>query len=158
MIGFGGHQAAAGVHVELSKLGTLRDLFAGACERFPLPDCATVTHPVAEVRLAPEDSLADVVRDCARFEPCGHGNRAPRIVLERARVRRARPVGQGHLRLDLDSTFGPLRGFGIDLAAAAPAVGSVVHVTGKLRNDTYGGAGAVEIFVEAITDAASEES
>jgi hypothetical protein len=38
-------------------------------------------------------------------------------------------------------------------------VGSVVHVTGKLRNDTYGGAGAVEIFVEAITDAdAGEES
>ena len=153
MRSFGGHQAAAGVDVELSKLCTLRDLFADACTRLGARGEGQPTAAAADALLDPGDRPGDVYRDLTRFEPCGQANPAPRVVVAHARVRRARAVSQGHLQLELDAACGPLRGFGRDLAASVPRVGAVVHALGKLRPDTYRGQGAVELMLDAVADA-----
>jgi single-stranded-DNA-specific exonuclease len=153
MLGFGGHQAAAGVHVELCKLGTLRDLFADACTRLGARGEGRPAVADADALIDPADRPADVHRDLGRFEPCGQANPAPRVVVAHARVRRSRTVGEGHLQLELDAPCGPLRGFGRDLAGSAPRVGAVVHALGRLRPDAYRGQGAVELMLDAIADA-----
>jgi hypothetical protein len=48
-----------------------------------------------------------------------------------------------------------MRGFGIDLGASLPRVGSTVDVLGKLRPDTYRGDGSVEIMIEALSHPAA---
>jgi single-stranded-DNA-specific exonuclease len=150
LLGFGGHQAAAGVHLEERKLGTLRDLFADACASLGASAHGAPAPLLADAILEPGERPADVHRDLARFEPCGQENPAPRLALLGVRVRQARTVGAGHLSLDLETSSGPLRGFGIDLASKAPAVGQPVDLLGKLRADTFRGNGNVEILIEAI--------
>ena len=150
MLGFGGHQAAAGVHVELAKLGTLRDRFAEACTSLGASGVARPSSLMADAVLEPGDRAVDVHRDLTGFEPCGQGNPAPRVIVPRATVRQAREVGKGHLQIELDTESGPLRGFGIDLGAAPPRAGSTIHLMGKLRPDTYRGDGAVELMIDAI--------
>jgi len=155
LLGFGGHQAAAGVHVELAKLGTLRDRFAEACVRLGADGRGAPARLRGDALLDAGDRAADVHRDLGRFEPCGQANPAPRLVVPRVKVRHARAVGQGHLQLEVDTAAGPLRGFGVDLAASAPRPGDLVHLLGKLRTDSYRGAGAVELMLDAVVDAAS---
>jgi single-stranded-DNA-specific exonuclease len=152
LLGFGGHQAAAGVHVELSKLGTLRDLFADACIGLGARSAGSPAAVTADAVLEPGDRPVVVHRDLTRFEPCGQANPAPRIVIEGAKVTQTRAVGNGHLQIELQTASGPLRGFGLDLASTMPRVGATVHVLGKLRPDDYRGAGAVELMVDALME------
>jgi single-stranded-DNA-specific exonuclease len=154
VLGFGGHQAAAGVHVELAKLETLRELFADACVRLGAGAAGSPAVVTGDALLEPGDRPADVYRDLTRFEPCGQANAAPRVVVADAKVTQARAVGNGHLQLELETASGPLRGFGLDLAATMPRVGARVDVLGKLRRDDYRGGGAVELMVDALGDAA----
>jgi single-stranded-DNA-specific exonuclease len=150
LLAFGGHQAAAGVHVELAKLGTLRDRFADACLSLGARPEGSPAAVVGDAFLDPMDNPIDVHRDLTRLEPCGQANPAPRLILDRAIIRTSKAVGQGHLQLELDTGSGVLRGFGLDLGSALPVVGSAVRVLGKLRPDTYRGNGAVELMVEAL--------
>jgi single-stranded-DNA-specific exonuclease len=152
LLGFGGHQAAAGVHVELGRLSALQDRFAEACVGLGAGPRGQPQPLVADAVLEPGDRAADVHRDLMRFEPCGQANPAPRLVLAGAKVRQAREVGNGHLQLEMDTASGPLRGFGIDLARSRPSVGATLNVMGKLRPDTYRGDGAVELMVDALDD------
>jgi len=152
LLSFGGHQAAAGVHVELGKLDALRDRFADACLHLGADPAGRPSRPSADALLEPGDRPADVHRDLSRFEPCGQANPAPRLVVERAKVAVVRAVGRGHMQIELDTGSGPLRGFGLDLAASMPRVGSWAHVLGKLRPDDYRGGGAVEMMIDAIEE------
>jgi single-stranded-DNA-specific exonuclease len=155
LLGFGGHQAAAGVHVEMRKLGALRDRFSEACAGLGARGEGRPLVLAGDAVLDAGDRAADVHRDLASFEPCGQGNPTPRLVIPRATVRQAREVGQGHLQLEIDTARGPMRGFGIDLGASLPRVGSTVDVLGKLRPDTYRGDGSVEIMIEALSHPAA---
>ncbi len=150
LLGFGGHQAAAGVHVELSKLDALRDSFAAVCAALGATPDGRPLPLVGDATLEPADRPATVHRELTRFEPCGQSNPAPRLVLPHVRVADTRVVGQGHLALDLSTKSGPLRAFGIDLAARGPRAGMTIDVMGKLRPDTYRGDGAVELMVDAF--------
>ena len=89
---FGGHQAAAGVEVQLDRLGELRERFEQVCEQQGRDAAAPLTDDVA--RLCPEDEPRQVVADLARLEPCGAGNPAPQIAVE-AGVVSAREVRGG---------------------------------------------------------------
>jgi single-stranded-DNA-specific exonuclease len=150
LLGFGGHQAAAGVHVELSKLDALRDSFAQVCAALGATPEGRPLPLVGDATLEPSDRPAAVHLDLTRFEPCGQRNPAPRLVLPQVRVADTRVVGQGHLALELATKSGPLRAFGIDLAARGPRAGMTIDVMGKLRPDTYRGDGAVELMVDAF--------
>jgi single-stranded-DNA-specific exonuclease len=145
---FGGHQAAAGLEVRKEKLPELREAFERAIEG---QDPVSAADPMDEaVRLAAEDHPARVVEDLERLEPCGHGNPAPRLVVE-GRVVEAREVRGGHLKLDLLVGDGHrLGGFGLNMGERATALSGPVAVLGELRRDTYRGGGAVEVLVERV--------
>ncbi len=150
LLGFGGHQAAAGVHVEAKSLDALRDAFAAAC--VSLGTELAPTNVVADAILEASDRPADVFRDLERFEPCGHANPAPLLGMRQVRVRGAREVRGGHLKIEVESGFGALSGFGFELGhlAAKLGGGARVDIVAKIRRDTYRGNGAVELRLEAV--------
>lgn len=152
LLGFGGHQAAAGVHVEASRLEALADHFAVACQDLGATSAGEPVERQPDARLDEGDGPERVLQDLSRFEPCGHMNPAPLLGLHGLRLREAREVRGGHLQLDLEGSGrgGRLRGFAFDLGSRAKDLPDVVDVVGHLRWDTYRGGGAVEIRVERI--------
>ncbi len=145
---FGGHQAAAGLELELGRLGELRERFESACAAQPAPE----THEVARVRLAPGDALSRVLADLAQLEPCGERNPAPELALS-GRVLSAREVTGGHLKLELELQGGERLGaFGINMGGRAAGLSGTVAVSGKLRPDRYRGGAAMELKLEKIWD------
>ena len=150
LLGFGGHQAAAGVRVSAARLATVRDRFAEACAAMGAGAGGRAEEVLPDARLEDSDGPAQVLADFERFEPCGHANPMPRLGLEGALVRSSREVTGGHLQLELEIGRAPLRGFALEMGKRAPKAGSRVHVIGKLRRDLYRGGGAVELRVEAM--------
>ncbi|MEI7891668.1 MAG: single-stranded-DNA-specific exonuclease RecJ, partial [Myxococcales bacterium] len=118
LVGYGGHHAAAGVHLESEKLGVFRERFAEACEA--LGWRATGPRiPVADACLDEADAPRDVLRDFERFEPCGASNVAPLVVLDGAEVHDAREMRGGHLRFDATLGGHRLGCFGFDFGLFA---------------------------------------
>jgi single-stranded-DNA-specific exonuclease len=152
MIGFGGHEAAAGVHLESTRVDALRERFAEACVALGVGKGSPRTF-TPDAALADGDDPARVFRDLERFEPCGQGNPAPLLEITRGRVAAVRIMKEAHLAIEIARPSGSLRAFGYDLASRAPAVGSFVRVVGKLRRDDYRGNGAVELRMETLDPA-----
>lgn len=151
---FGGHQAAAGVELELSRLGEFREAFEAAVGE--LSENAPRTPPPSgeSVWLASGDDPARVLADFALLEPCGLKNPAPRLLLEGSLIS-AREVKGGHLKLELELDSGRrLAAFGVTLGARAADLAGRIVVTGRLRPDRYRGGGAVELYLENIVDLA----
>jgi single-stranded-DNA-specific exonuclease len=152
MISFGGHEAAAGVHLDSTGVDALRERFADAvlalgggvaAPRLFLPDAA----------LADGDDPARVFRDLERFEPCGQMNPAPLLEIARGRVASVRVMKEAHLAIEIGRGTTSLRAFGYDLASQAPSVGSFVRMVGRLRRDDFRGNGAVEMRMETLRPA-----
>ena len=152
MIGFGGHQAAAGVHVAFAELDHLRERFAEACVGLGAVSTGPVSLAIDAV-LAADDDPARVFHDLERFEPCGQANPSPVIALAGVRVLSTRRMKDVHLSMELSVGKGSLRAFGWNLAAGAPEAGAYVHVVGRLRRDDFRGNGAVEVRIEAVETA-----
>jgi single-stranded-DNA-specific exonuclease len=151
LVGFGGHQAAAGVEVRAERVDALRAAWSDAFASVPAGSNAGEGD--AEVRLDDRDDPASVSRDLYRLEPCGEKNRAPRILVPAARVLSARNL-KGHLRVELSwprGARGVLGGFGFEMGDRAERiVGERVDVLGLLRADTWRGGEAVELRVERV--------
>lgn len=144
---FGGHQAAAGLEVELAHLPRLREAFEVACAAQP-PVAACDETP--RVRLAPGDALGRVLSELADLEPCGESNPAPSLSLV-GRVVSAREVTGGHLKLELSLDGGQrLSAFGVGMGARAAGLSGDVAVSGKLRPDRYRGGSAIELKLDKI--------
>jgi single-stranded-DNA-specific exonuclease len=144
---FGGHQAAAGLEVELEQLGALREAFEAACAAQPalLP-----VDDSPRVRLAPGDALSKVLADLSQLEPCGESNPAPALALV-GRVVSAREVTGGHLKLELALDSGErLSAFGVGMGARAETLSGEIAVAGKLRPDRYRGGSAIELKLDKI--------
>jgi single-stranded-DNA-specific exonuclease len=151
LVGFGGHHAAAGLEVASDRVEALRERFAEACAAAGVPD----TRPRwdADALLDGRDAPGRVFGDLERFEPCGQGNPAPRVAVERARVLGVRELRGGHLRLWLDVAGAPLSCFGAEMGDLAQRMGTHARVVGALRRDTYNGGGAVEMRLTAAEPA-----
>ncbi len=147
--GFGGHQAAAGLHVRADRLDALRDAFCEACLALDAPSFKG-GEGSADVRLFEGDHAADVADDLVMLEPCGEGNRAPLLLIKGAHVSDTR-VFKGHLRLDLLSAGRPIGAFGFDMGDLVETVaGQTIDITGRLRRDTYRGGDAVDLRIENV--------
>ena len=143
LVGFGGHQAAAGVHVHRSKLEAFEASFAGACAS--LADSVRPGHASLTLRLDPRDALEDVLADLERFEPFGEGNPAPRLVVEPALVRSARNL-KGHLKLEVSHGGTTVSAVYFGRGHHAEALpGRSLTLVGSLRRNTF--VGGVEIHV-----------
>jgi single-stranded-DNA-specific exonuclease len=146
LLGFGGHQAAAGVHVDAKRVDALRAAWHVAC-RDLAPSVAAGDGPVS-VRLDPRDEPRDVVRDLAKLEPCGEGNPAPLLVLAGVTVLGARDL-KGHLKLDLSLGSRTLSAIAFSEGArAVELAGKTCDVSGTLRASSYTG---VELTVSRIS-------
>jgi single-stranded-DNA-specific exonuclease len=151
LLGFGGHHAAAGVEVASDRVEALRERFSEACAAMGVPASTRVFD--ADARLEEGDDPARVVRDLARFEPCGQANPAPRVAIEGARVIEAREVRGGHLRLALDVGGKRLSCFGGEMGGLAATLGTHARVIGALKRDTWSGGDAVEMRLVAAEPA-----
>jgi single-stranded-DNA-specific exonuclease len=149
LIRFGGHQAAAGVELEPSRLDELRERFEHACSNAESsdPDSGFHTPPA---RFVAGDDPAHVLRDLWKLEPCGHSNPAPRLAIS-ARVVSAREVKGGHLKLELEVDGGHrLAAFGVGLGERAASIVGQVELVGSLRPDRWRGGDAVEVRIDQI--------
>lgn len=150
---FGGHQAAAGVELELARLGEFREAFEAAVLGLSADAPSATQHRAGEaVWLASSDNPSEVFKDFSLLEPCGQTNPAPRLLVE-ANVVSAREVTGGHLKLELElPSRDRLSCFGIALGGRANALRGRVIVEGRLRPDRFHGGSAVELFVEQLID------
>ncbi|MGZ3475529.1 MAG: DHHA1 domain-containing protein, partial [Polyangiales bacterium] len=155
LAGFGGHQAAAGVHVHSNRVEGLRELFAQACA-----DALSDANSRVRSKVGPRhDALLDarddpwaVLVDLERLEPCGEGNRAPLLAIPDAEVLDARAMKGEHLRLVVRWEGRTLDAFGFGLAkdTELPARGARIDLIGQLRRDDYRGRGAVELRIVEV--------
>lgn len=145
MEGFGGHQAAAGVHLRRDRLEALREGFCAAHAHLPRPERHAA--PAVDADLDPRDEPSRVVRELGWLEPTGEGHPYVRLRVSRARVTSARVMRGEHLRLVVDHEGRWLDAFGYGLAATSIGVGDVVDLIGSLRRDHYRGGSAVELRV-----------
>ena len=150
LIRFGGHQAAAGAELELSRLGELRTCFEAACAAQQPPTKAKPSEAETWAWLAAGDEPARVLTDLYLLEPCGAGNESPLLALD-AHVLSARQVTGGHLKLELELAGGTRMGaFGFSMGERASGLSGKIAVVGKLRPDRYRGGNAIEFKLEQI--------
>jgi single-stranded-DNA-specific exonuclease len=149
LVGFGGHQAAAGLEVRPDRLEALRAAWVDACSALEAKSFGRTGHP-AQVRLDPRDDPSAVVRDLERLEPFGEKNPAPRILLHDVRIV-ATSVVKEHLKLELASGAHKLRAIAFSMAHLSPSLaGRSASIIGRLRRDHYRGGEAVEMHVDAV--------
>jgi single-stranded-DNA-specific exonuclease len=149
LVAFGGHQAAAGVTVEASRLEALRDRFAEAFAA--RPQAASLASATA--RLDAGDEPHVVVHDLAQLEPCGEGNPAPLLFVGGARVRSSRNL-KGHLKLELAVGRSVLPAFvGGRGELAERLVDARLDLVAKLRADRFRGGDAVELGLVRLAPA-----
>jgi single-stranded-DNA-specific exonuclease len=86
LLGFGGHHAAAGIEVQSHLVDSFRDRFMEAC--FAMGPAGGPFHDEPDALLEDGDPPARVMAELERFEPCGHANPAPRILIETMARRR----------------------------------------------------------------------
>jgi single-stranded-DNA-specific exonuclease len=150
LIRFGGHQAAAGVELELARLPEFRSRFEAASSAASSAAGGTESGSSQLARLAPGDEPFQVLCDLLRLEPCGPTNPAPKLAVH-GTILAAREVRGGHLQLELALAGGHrMAGFGVAMGAQARDLRGDVWVLGRLRADRFRGGNAVEIQAEEI--------
>ncbi|MCA9603046.1 MAG: single-stranded-DNA-specific exonuclease RecJ [Myxococcales bacterium] len=147
---FGGHHAATGFSLKRSKFGEFREAFEAAAKSTAFVPVAPT--PEADVRVDGATFPLPTARELRLLEPVGECNREPLFEVADAEVARASGVGEGgaHLKLDLRVGGARLSGFGYELGARKPELGSTVDVHGSLRPDTWRGGDAIELRIGGI--------
>lgn len=145
--GYGGHQAAAGVHVDASRVEALREAWSEACRTLSAGrSFASRYEPLA--RLDPADDPVKVQQDFDRLEPFGEANPSPLLLVGGAVVEGARDL-KGHLKLDLVIGDRRMSGIAFSMGHLITGLsGSRVDLVATLRKDTY--RGGVELTVQRI--------
>ena len=141
----GGHAMAAGITVRRENLGALRAFFEARAQAdvFRLRQGERLAVDAA---LSAEGATFDLVDALDKAGPFGTGHPAPVFVLPRHQLTQVRPVGVGHLRLELRSQAGG-RLTAIAYRAAETPLGDFllkhqgahVHVAGSLSSDIWNG-------------------
>jgi single-stranded-DNA-specific exonuclease len=146
LVGFGGHQAAAGVHVRSDRLDALRASWHSACQTLAA-SCTSQPREIL-VRLDRRDDPMAVIADFDRFEPFGEGNPPPLVYVDEVMVRGARNL-KGHLKLELVRDGVAFSAIGFSMGELAPSMpGRTASIVGALRRNTF--AGGPELQIRSI--------
>ena len=152
----GGHRMAAGLTLSRAQLDPAMERLAELLAR----QCAG-SGEGTELRidgvLMPEAATPALVERIEAAGPFGAGAPAPRLALPAMRIRHVRPVGEGHLKLDLGTGTG--RGGGaleaicfdaarLGLEALQAHGGRPVHLAGKLELNHWRGRVSVQLRVD----------
>ncbi len=149
----GGHAMAAGLSLAREQVAPAMDRLAAliAAQGGVAPESGLRIDGV----IAPAAATLDLAERIAAAGPFGAGAPAPRLALARARVERARRVGEAHLALTLGDASGgrveaiAFRAFAGPLGTGLAVVGGApVHVAGRLELDEWGGRARAKLHVE----------
>ncbi len=149
----GGHAMAAGFTVSRDRLEDFR-AFVGA--RLAAEQKGEMVALLdLDGTLDAAGATVDLVETVRRLGPFGSGNAEPRFAVVAARVVRADIVGSGHVRCILAGAGGQrlkaiaFRSADDDLGLALlNGVGTVFHVAGTLRLDTWQGRNDVQLIID----------
>ncbi len=151
LLGYGGHEQAAGLTMEESRLEEFRE----AINRYAAQ--AAVCMPVAELsldcRLRPGQINTDMLSALAALEPVGAGNPKPLFGLMRMQLERVEPLGGGkHLRLTLmrDGHRITAMKFSTTPEEFPYTVGETVDLAVMLDRNEFRGMVSVSIIVKDI--------
>jgi single-stranded-DNA-specific exonuclease len=145
---FGGHSQAAGMTIDRTRVGELRDLLESAVDALgvdiPAPPAVTIDIDLPHhlVTLSTFDAIE-------RLQPFGVDNERPVVMLRDVRVQEAAAIGQErtHLRMTVATLRGPLKvlfwGAADRLREAAP--GARLDLAGTLKRDTWNGRDRLQI-------------
>ncbi len=148
LLGFGGHQAAAGLTLAAARLDAFRAAFADASRRYLAERGADqVPGPLVDVVLQGDGLDLPPASDLARLQPVGEGNADPVFLVPDARVEKRSVVGTGHLKLSLRAGGQRLSAFGFRLGERVEEVGASICALGTLRPDTWKGGEQVELWL-----------
>ncbi|WP_123041259.1 single-stranded-DNA-specific exonuclease RecJ [Cohnella candidum] len=150
---YGGHQAAAGMTLYVSRIGELEEKLHRLAEERLLPEDwlpkkkADLMCTLTETTLAAADALA-------RLEPFGNGHPTPRLMLQGVVIRESRTMGKDnkHIRLKLGHEHLALEavGFGMGELAERLEAGRKVDVLGELSVNEWNGARKVQFTVQDL--------
>lgn len=153
----GGHAMAAGITVEREKLGALRAFF----EEMASEDVFRLRHEETlkvDAALLAEGANLQLLEIIEKAGPFGAGHAQPVFVLPRHEIARVRPVGTGHLRVDLKSGGGGrIQAMAFRCAETElgnfllKSQGRTVHVAGSISANYWNGSKSVQF---RLTDAA----
>lgn len=162
LVSGGGHKMAAGLTVARDRLSDLQAFLnerigdavaAGAAAGKGGP----TLHVDARIRLG--GATSELIAAIQQLAPFGAGNPEPRFVLPEVRVAKADIVGKGHVRCILtDGGAGGGKGRlkAIAFRAAGEPLGEALlntrglalHLTGKIRADTWQGRDGVQLIID----------
>lgn len=151
LLGYGGHEQAAGVTLEAGRLQEFSDAInAYAAKRYPV---MPVGELVLDCRLRPSQVTPELPACLSVMEPYGTGNATPLFGLFGMRLERVEPVGGGkHLRLTLsrDGTQITAMRFSTTPEAFPFAAGDTVNVAVTLDRNEYRGTVSVSAVIKDI--------
>jgi len=150
----GGHAMAAGLSMEPSRLGELRDYLEAKTQgaTFELEEARVLEIDGA---LAPGAATGELLDTVERLGPFGSNAPEPLFALPNVRAAGARRVGENHIAFDMIGEDGArVRAIAFRVAdgpeGQAIQKGAALHVAGRLRPDSWRGPGKVQIEVADV--------
>lgn len=152
----GGHAMAAGLTVEADKVEVLGDFL-----RDHMRAAVASAHESRALKLdaviALSGASASLVDEIEQVGPFGSGNPSPHFAIPEVDLLKADRVGENHLRCIFKSKDGSSIKAMAFRQADEPlghllqtGIGRRFHIAGKLKKDTWAGAGKVEITLEDV--------
>lgn len=158
LLGFGGHELAAGVTLDFARIEEFRQAVnayaAEACPEMPAPELRL------DCKLRPGQVGLPLLEVLGAMEPYGSGNPAPLFGLFGMRLESVTPVGGGkHLRLRLsrDGTVLTAMKFGTPPQDFHFSPGDEVNLAVSLDRNEYQGNVSVSVFVKDIRYASTRQ-
>ncbi len=148
---------AAGLSIDPERIPALREFLEG--------ETKGATFELAEARvleidgaLGPRAATGELLDLVERVGPFGSGAPEPLFAVPNVRAEGARRVGENHIAFDMvGEDGGRLRAIAFRVAdgpeGVAISCGEAIHVAGRLKPDTWRGAGKVQLEVADVAKA-----
>lgn len=154
----GGHAMAAGLTVTRERFDELK-AYMGARLRSTATSARQSAALDIDGAMMPAAANEALIGLLERAGPYGQGNPQPRFAFPSHRVRFAKVVGEAHVRCVLEAADGS-RLEAIAFRAAGQPLGELLvnsgglplHVSGRLRKDTWGGKNRIEVQIDDAAD------
>ncbi len=146
---YGGHAQAGGLTVRVDRLPELiENLERDAESQLEGLDLRPILDIDAEIPIGRCDwALHGVL---SALEPCGEGNRHPRLLVRGARVLSSQVVGADHLKLSFAAPSGPLSAIAFGQGARRPEEGALIDVVFTLGVDSWRGRSKLSMMVDDL--------
>jgi single-stranded-DNA-specific exonuclease len=150
----GGHKMAAGLSLTRAQLEPAMDRLADLIARQSEPMPATARSLRIDGMLMPSALQPDLVKTLESAGPYGASAPVPRFVIPNLRVKYARPVGNGHLKLTLGDESASIDTIcfnavenGLDHALQT-GIGRAIHAVGQVEINHWNGQQKVQLRLD----------